>query len=831
MDKLFLAILNMGLTGAFVIAAICLVRLTLKKAPKIVSYCLWAVAGFRLVLPFSIESAFSLIPFKAQTIPPDIAMQTVPRIDSGVTIVDNIISGSLPAVALGASVNPLQIWTAVGTFAWLTGVAVMLIYGVASFFILKRKMKEAAHIESNIYEAENIKSPFVLGIFSPKIYLPIGLSAQERGYIVLHEQTHIRRYDHIVKFLAYFILCLHWFNPLVWAAFLLMGVDMEMSCDERVLKEMGGETKKDYSLSLLSLATERRIIGGSPLAFGEGGVKERIKNVLNFRKPSRVIIVAAVALVAVLSIGFAVNKASAGETTRDLQHFDANGFQLGNIISDAADLTPVKPLAGNQYDYNFAEARYSLDPELGVIRKMRVSLYDDGCQSAYNTVVEGANPWYTIEQVTAFFGPGKSGWQDREQRLRYVEYVQKEGRLCVTVRFVYTDGESDGINHRLVWVLAESSLPYPKPIQTSIPLVDAVSIFVWKDHHGQTRYTLFDGEVTPAPSELSTGRAFGDIAGLNDALAEYQPDTLSTVYVKHTMDFTKDEMLAITDMFVIPSGNYSMATGLYDFHITTLDEAQETVSAHYPGATEIRYTGEKDISDINPPASVDVYTFEVDLEGETFICAVSRERGIFSTCSDGVWFAWTMTLDDVRELATKGGDLLFEDLRQYKGANASSSFDYYTMVYTVEGGYRLVVHSKAEGKPDSVNLESIWESGGSGIDIRYHDLEAFLRANPSQDAITEEQARDMAQTRMGVELEPVSWYILGEWPERTDSDAVFARALLDSVDTLNESCWVFRVKGAAEWGGQYYAVVKKSGAVFICNSAENGKLVWNSIAE
>jgi hypothetical protein len=183
-------------------------------------------------------------------------------------------------------------------------------------------MRDCHCAEENIYEAENIQSPFVLGVVNPKIYLPLGLPEQERRYIILHERTHIRRRDHIVKFGAYFILCLHWFNPLAWAAFLLMGADMEMSCDERVLKEMGSETKKDYSLSLLSLATERRIISDSrdawpgskrslrpsPLAFGEGGVKERIKRVLNFKKPSRVIITLAVALVAVLSVGFALNR-------------------------------------------------------------------------------------------------------------------------------------------------------------------------------------------------------------------------------------------------------------------------------------------------------------------------------------------------------------------------------------------------------------------------------------------------------------------------------------------------------------------------------------------
>jgi murein DD-endopeptidase MepM/ murein hydrolase activator NlpD len=309
MDKLFLSILNMSLTGAFIITAICLARLPLKKAPKIISYCLWAVAGFRLVFPFSVESVFSLIPFKAQTIPPEILTQPLPPIDSGATIADNIINGALPAPLLEAAINPWQIGATIAMFIWLAGIAVMLVYCMVSFVALKRQLQKSANLETNIYEAENIKSPLVLGIFAPKIYIPAGLSTQEREYVILHEQTHIGRRDHIVKLAAYLVLCLHWFNPFAWMAFRLMNVDMEMSCDERVLRKVGGDTKWDYSLLLLSLASDKRIFGGTSLAFGGGGIKERIKNVLNFKKPSRVIVIAAVALVLALSVGFAVNKA------------------------------------------------------------------------------------------------------------------------------------------------------------------------------------------------------------------------------------------------------------------------------------------------------------------------------------------------------------------------------------------------------------------------------------------------------------------------------------------------------------------------------------------
>ena len=310
MDTLFLSILNMSLTGAFVIVAVCLTRQFLKKAPKIISYALWAVVGFRLVFPFTIESIFGLIPFNTTPIPMDIAIQPIPRINSGIPVINNAVQNVLPAGTLYHSANPLQIWVAVGSWVWITGATIMLIYGVVSYMLLKGKMQKATHVGANIYEAEDLKSPFVLGVFSPKIFLPTGLAAHERGYILLHEETHIRRRDHIAMFVAYFILSLHWFNPLAWLAFFLMGADMEMSCDEHVIKKLGGDISEEYSKSLVRIATGRRLTATSPLAFGEGGIKVRVKRVLNFKKPSRLIIIVAVMLVAVLSVGFAMNRAA-----------------------------------------------------------------------------------------------------------------------------------------------------------------------------------------------------------------------------------------------------------------------------------------------------------------------------------------------------------------------------------------------------------------------------------------------------------------------------------------------------------------------------------------
>jgi beta-lactamase regulating signal transducer with metallopeptidase domain len=210
-----------------------------------------------------------------------------------------------------ASANPLRVLTAIGSWVWLTGMAVMLIFGVVCYIRLMYRMGSAIRVEGNLYETDGIQSPFVLGIFKPKIYIPLDLSEQEREYIIQHERTHIRRHDHIIKFAAYFILCFHWFNPLAWTAFRLMGLDMEMSCDELVLKNLGREIKKDYSMSLLSIAADRRVLRSTPLAFGENGVEKRVKNVLKSRKSSRIMVALSIAFVAVLSLGLMVSRAGA----------------------------------------------------------------------------------------------------------------------------------------------------------------------------------------------------------------------------------------------------------------------------------------------------------------------------------------------------------------------------------------------------------------------------------------------------------------------------------------------------------------------------------------
>lgn len=344
MSELFLSILNMSLTASYVIIFIMLIRLPLKKAPKFISYALWGVAAFRLIIPFSFESMFSLMPRNTNgaSIPRDIIYQQSPQINSGIEAVDSFVGHLLPAPAAGVSVNPLQIYAEIGAYIWVLGILALLVYSFVSIYILKKQLKGSKLIEGNIYEAKNLKTPFVLGVIKPNIYLPAVINDEERDYILLHEQTHVQRKDHVIKILAFFVLSIHWFNPFVWIAFILMSRDMELSCDERVLKEMNEDVKKPYANSLLSLATGRHVLSGSPLAFSEGNIKGRIKNVLNYKKPKFWVIVISIIIVTSVGIGLMANPMNTAK------------------LSDTSDIYAISEKWAEALKHRDGKARYEL---------------------------------------------------------------------------------------------------------------------------------------------------------------------------------------------------------------------------------------------------------------------------------------------------------------------------------------------------------------------------------------------------------------------------------------------------------------------------------------
>jgi len=320
MEAAFLRILNMSITASYVILAVVLMRLLLKRAPKKYAYLLWGVVAFRLVCPVSFQSIFSLFslrPFdmsRAQSashaaleyIPGDIAFSSQPRITVGIPAANAFLSDSLPAATPAYSVNPLQVILTIGTILWCIGMLTMVVYGILSYGKIRHRMATAIRLEGNVYESDRVQSPFILGFFRPNIYIPFGLDEDTKRYVLTHENHHIRRLDHIIKPFAFLLLTVHWFNPLCWLAFFLMGKDMEMSCDEKVLGKEEN-IRKAYSTSLLSFASNRRFPSPSPLAFGETGVKSRIKNALSWRQPKVWITVLAAVLCLAVVVACAAN--------------------------------------------------------------------------------------------------------------------------------------------------------------------------------------------------------------------------------------------------------------------------------------------------------------------------------------------------------------------------------------------------------------------------------------------------------------------------------------------------------------------------------------------
>lgn len=309
MSELFLEIVNRSIAASWIVIAVLILRFCLKKAPKWVNVLLWSIVAVRLIFPFSIESALSLIP-SAETVSPSIMMETAPSVQTGVPALDQVINPVIDhslSPAPGASANPLQIWISVMAAVWLAGAAALLLYSAISYWRLRRRVREAVILRDNIYQSENAGSPFVLGIIQPKIYLPYSVDSGALAYVIAHEQAHIRRGDHWWKPLAFLLLTVHWFNPLLWLSYILLCRDIELACDEKVIREMGSEQRADYTQALVSCSVSRRSIAACPLAFGEVGVKTRVKSVMNYKKPAFWIILASALICAAAAVCFLTN--------------------------------------------------------------------------------------------------------------------------------------------------------------------------------------------------------------------------------------------------------------------------------------------------------------------------------------------------------------------------------------------------------------------------------------------------------------------------------------------------------------------------------------------
>ena len=374
MSDLFLNILNMSIAASWLILAVVLLRFLLKKAPKWIAVLLWGIVALRLVVPFSFESALSLIP-SAETFNAHNIQYETPAISSGIPAVNNAVNpvlGETFAPNSVGSINPLYIWTLVVSAIWLVGIAAMLLYAVISYVRVRRSVAERAPYKGNIFLCDHVKSPFILGLIRPKIYLPSNMDATSMEPVIAHEKAHLTRRDHWWKPLGFLILTVHWFNPLCWIAYVLLCRDIELSCDEKVIRQMDLDGKKRYSTALLECNAQRRLVTICPLAFGEVGVKERVKNVLNYKKPAFWVIVVAVIACGVVTVIFATNPVKKQPPMNDLQL----------ISADVMDFRSDPPIL---YSMNTSE----LDELSSRLKDINMTGVDDDLM--------GMTPYYSIK--------------------------------------------------------------------------------------------------------------------------------------------------------------------------------------------------------------------------------------------------------------------------------------------------------------------------------------------------------------------------------------------------------------------------------------------------
>jgi len=332
MENVFLKIFNMSITASYLIIAILLVRMIIKKAPKKYSCILWALVGVRLILPFSIESRLSLIP-SVNTVPRDIMYSQTPSVNTGIPTVNNtlnsLISNSFSPNPT-ESVNPMQIVSYIAAFVWILGMGAIIIYAFISYFRVYKNTRESLETDSNVYICDRIDTPFVLGLLKPKIYIPSSMNENDLKYVLAHERAHIKRFDHIWKILGFTLFTVYWFNPLVICAYALLCKDIELACDEKVVGELGEEIKKEYSEALINCSSENHIITACPLAFGEVSVKSRIKSILNYKKPAFWIAIVSVALIIALALGFMLDPLGIEENSAYTLY---NGYTKSVLVS------------------------------------------------------------------------------------------------------------------------------------------------------------------------------------------------------------------------------------------------------------------------------------------------------------------------------------------------------------------------------------------------------------------------------------------------------------------------------------------------------------------
>ena len=439
MVNTFIELCNRSIQAGYLILAIIFLRLVWKRVPKLMYRFLWCLVGLRLALPFTLETALSLIP-KKTVIEPEILYAGTPAVDSGIPTVNQVVNPMMSesfTPAVGASVNPLQVVMTIGAWIWLVGLVALLLYSVISYIRLHYRVQDAVLFKENIFQSEKVDSPFVFGFLKPRIYLPYSLEEENMAYVIAHEKMHIKNRDHLLKPIAFILLSVYWFNPIVWLAYYLFCKDLELACDEWVIWNLETADKKAYAKALVMCSTQRKFGSISPLAFGENAVKERIKNVLRYKNPTVLVFAMIMVVVLVAVVCFMTNPVEVNENEivlkndgliidvlKEPEEIKSGTFETDAFITDSVEnngasennqVVPIllkePPLLGfsdmlsskinqfeisaNQYDWTYLDAELTED---GVYDFANASEVGTSATGLYPTEAAKMTKWLRLTE-------------------------------------------------------------------------------------------------------------------------------------------------------------------------------------------------------------------------------------------------------------------------------------------------------------------------------------------------------------------------------------------------------------------------------------------------
>ncbi len=708
MESLFLQILNMSITATWIVLAVCLLRFVLKKAPKWVNVALWGLVAFRLVCPFSFESVLSLLP-SAQTVPTDITMTAEPVIHSGIPALNSTINPILSdsfAPNPGDSANPLQVVTFIASLVWIVGMVGMLLYAAISYIRLRKKTSESIVLEGNVFVCDRIDTPFILGLFRPRIYLPSSMEESDVSHVLAHENAHLARRDHWWKPLGFLLLTVHWFNPVLWLAYVLLCRDIELACDEKVIRNMDVQNKKDYSSALINCSVSRKSIAACPLAFGEVGVRNRIKTVLHYKKPTLWILIAAVILSCIAAVCLLTNPVS-----KEIGGYEyrVSRYYYDNVIGE------------DRANRELGEYTYEIDENLSTVRYINGNFHchytlvpvADGTEKLIAAVESTLPAYYKLLNARQVYF--REGWDSalREQsELNYFIIQYSDGSLIGGYIGAYDEVPGQIYKLRRTQKLPEAVMQ-DLAVEVWFNYVDSDTydwgsvlryehpsfpdtVFEWKE--GQI-YTVQNGEEALLISGMPVLNAvFCDLTG--DGL----PELCTSVAFGSGM---VDHRIAVYD-FAAQCEYTLHDRGYFDYWLTVEDGVLAANRSFYP--KESAPATEK--GRLLLQKTEDEYTL-------VFSFLKEAEKPLAQTEQ--------LTLQDVVSLSQKGAALTWSDFEKYDCVETGSGL--YIRVYEIDEMFSLLIGGGSTDdtiKPMYIYLTAADSSEPSRIDIRNADVQAFI---------------------------------------------------------------------------------------------------------